>query len=69
MNTPIYPKGFVTPGGRYISVRTMANALKELRKMEPTAEVNGWDWHPTWAVHIRNEVRRGIHDRINRRSG
>lgn len=64
---PTYPRAFITPGGRTVSIRTMANAMREIRKMPPTQDVFGWDWCPCWAIHIRSEVRRGIHDRINRR--
>lgn len=66
---PLYPRGFITPGGRAISVRTMANALRELHKMRPEQSVYGWNWCDTPAWMVLKEVRRGINDRINRRAG
>lgn len=63
---PIYPKCFRTPAGRYVSIRTMARALSVIRQ-DPGADYPGWDWFAVPGYFIQHEVRRGIHDRINRR--
>lgn len=63
---PIYPRGFLTPEGHPISVRTMAHALRTIRQ-NPDQEYRGWNWFPTSGHHILAEFRRGLMDRINRR--
>ena len=63
----IYPRGFLTPEGRKISIKTLSKALAVIRK-RPEADYPGWNWFATPGHHILREVRRGIHDRINRRS-
>ena len=62
-----YPKAFITPNGRAVSIRTMQNALRQIRK-NPQAEYPGWNWFSTPGYMIVNEFRRGLHDRINRRA-
>lgn len=64
---PIYPRGFLTPEGRPVSVRAMSNALRAIRA-NPDAEYPGWNWFPTPGRMILREFRRGMHDRINRRA-
>lgn len=63
----LYPKAFATPEGRMVSIRTMAAALRTIRA-NPQAEYPGWNWYPTPGQFILAEFRRGLHDRINRRS-
>lgn len=64
--SPIYPKAFTTPEGRVVPISVMAKALKNIRLM-PELEYPGWNWFATPGHMILAEVRRGIHDRINRR--
>lgn len=63
---PIYPRGFITPSGRAVRISTMAHALRVIRS-NPGADYPGWDWFDVPGHYILAEVRRGIHDRINRR--
>lgn len=63
----LYPRVFVTPGGRFVSIRTMANALSTIRK-DRFKEVHGWEWYSVPGHMILNEFRRGLNDRINRRA-
>jgi hypothetical protein len=62
----LYPKFMITPDNKPVSIKTMAAALRGISK-DPNAEYNGWDWFPVKGWAIQKEVRRGIHDRINRR--
>lgn len=62
----VYPKYFVTPEGRAVSIGTMAKALKAIKK-NPDADYPGWNWYATPGHYILAEFRRGLHDRINRR--
>jgi hypothetical protein len=61
-----YPKYFVTPEGRKISIKTLSNACKVIRK-NPSADYPGWDWFPQTGYNILNSVMDGINDRINQR--
>lgn len=63
----IYPKVFLTPEGRPVSIRTMAKALRVIRA-NPGADYPGWDWFAVPGYFILREFRRGLHDRINRRA-
>lgn len=63
---PAYPKAFLTPEGRRVSIRTMAKALSVIRS-NPSIDYPGWDWFPVPGYFILHEFRRGLHDRINRR--
>lgn len=63
---PIYPRAFLTPEGRPVSIRSMANALRVIRSA-PDQDYPGWNWFPTPGHHILAEFRRGLNDRINRR--
>lgn len=66
MKQAMYPRGFMTPEGRPVPIRTMAFALKAIRK-NPDAEYPGWNWFPTPGRMILREFRRGVHERINER--
>lgn len=68
MAQPIYPKAFLTPEGRAVSIRTMSKALRAIRS-NPDAEYPGWNWFPTPGHMILRSFRAGMHDRINRRAG
>ncbi len=61
-----YPKYFKTPEGRAISIKTLAKALRTIRK-NPDAEYPGWNWFPTPGRLILRSVMDGVHDRINQR--
>jgi len=62
-----YPKYFVTPEGKAVSIAKMSHALREIRK-NPSADYPGWNWFPTSGYQILASFRAGMHDRINRRS-
>ena len=61
---PLY---FLTPEGRPVTPRRMGAALRQIRRA-PDAEYPGWNWFPTQGWAILAEFRRGMHDRINRRT-
>ena len=61
-----YPRFFMTPEGRPVSIRAMARALRIIRA-NPGAEYPGWDWFPVPGHYILREFRRGLDDRINQR--
>lgn len=61
------PRYFVTPEGRAVSIRTMAKALRAIRQ-NPDADYAGWNWFLTGGQQILAQFRRGMHDRINRRT-
>jgi len=63
---PTYPRGFLTPEGRALSIKRMASLLAFCRAHRE-AEIIGWNWYPTQAWMILAEFRRGLNDRINRR--
>lgn len=60
------PRYFKTPEGRPVSIKTMGNALRAIRK-NPDADYPGWNWFPTPGYMILSSFRQGMHDRINRR--
>lgn len=66
-NRATMPRYFKTPEGRAVSIRTMGNALRVIRG-NPDADYPGWDWFPVSGHFIIREFRRGLHDRINRRT-
>lgn len=66
MNQSLYPKIFITPDDRHVSIKTMAQALKIIRQ-NPDAEYPGWEWFSVKGYFILAEFRRGLNDRINRR--
>lgn len=49
-----------------VSIRTMAKALRTIRK-NPDAEYPGWGWFPVPGHHVIRDFARGLNDRINRR--
>lgn len=61
-----YPRAFMTPDGRMVSIRAMARALRVIRS-NPEATYYGWNWFQTPGHHIIHSFRRGLHDRINMR--
>lgn len=63
----LYPRAFMTPEGRPVSIRTMGQALQVIRQA-PGEDYHGWDWFPTSGHFILAEFRRGLDDRINRRA-
>ena len=65
-NKSIYPRAFIIPNGKIISVFVMAKALSTIRK-NPLIEVGGWEWYSVPGWIIQKEFRRGLDDRINRR--
>lgn len=66
MSNPIYPRGFVTPAGRPVSIATMARALRAIRA-NPGADYPGWDWFEVQGYAILRAFHDGLNDRINRR--
>lgn len=62
----VYPRAFLTPAGRMVSVTAMARALKTVRE-QPDAEYKGWEWYAVTGHSILATFRAGLHDRINRR--
>jgi|TARA_R100000049_G_C1944148_1_gene88793 hypothetical protein len=67
MSKALYPKYFINPNGRAVSVGTMAKALKAIRK-KPDLDYPGWDWFSVPGYFILAEFKRGLNDRINRRA-
>ena len=63
---PAYPRGFVTPDGRAVSIAQMARALRVIRSA-PEAEYDGWEWYSVPGGQILRDFRAGLNDRINRR--
>lgn len=63
---PIYPRAFLTPEGRPVSIATMARALRTIRA-NPNEDYTGWNWYATPGHYILAEFRRGLDDRITRR--
>lgn len=62
-----YPKGFITPAGKAISIATMANALKVIRS-NPDEDYKGWQWYMVSGREILTDFRFGLHQRINNRA-
>lgn len=67
MFKPVYPRGFYTPDGRPVSIRKMAQALREIRKRGVENDFPGWEWFPVKGATIIRDFRDGLNDRINRR--
>lgn len=57
---------FRLPNGRLVTIKSYVKAWKTLRSMDPNAMIPGWDDFPTEAWRVLREMRRGMHDRINR---
>ncbi len=64
---PVYPRGFFTPSGRPVSIRTMSHALREIRRRGVDLEYPGWEWYPMRGTEIIRDFQNGLDDRINRR--
>jgi hypothetical protein len=64
---PVYPRGFFTPSGRPVSIRTMSHALREIRRRDIDLEYPGWEWYPMRGTEIIRDFQNGLDDRINRR--
>jgi hypothetical protein len=60
------PRAFILPNGRACGVQKYCDAWRTLKTMLPTDSVKGWDHFPEKVEVILREIRRGIHDRINR---
>ena len=54
------------PNSRRVGLRTYCESWRTLQSAPPDASITGWDHFPTRAADILHELRRGIHDRINR---
>jgi hypothetical protein len=67
MAQPLYPRAFLTPEGKPVSIKTMGKALSAIRQ-DPDKDYPGWNWYPTSGHFILAEFRRGLNDRINRRA-
>jgi hypothetical protein len=67
MARPLYPRAFLTPECRPVSIKAMGKALSVIRQ-DPDADYPGWSWFPTQGHHILAEFHRGLNDRINRRA-
>ena len=67
MHNSTMPRVFLTPEGRPVRPRTMGAALRVIRA-KPDADYPGWNWYPTSGHAILAAFRRGMHDRINRRT-
>ena len=54
------------PNGRRVTLGTYVRAWRALLTMKPTDQVKGFDHFAEDASRILRELRRGMHDRINR---
>lgn len=63
---PLYPRSFLTPEGKPISIAGMARALRVIRA-NPSVDVTGWEWFPVSGHAVVSEFMSGLNDRINRR--
>lgn len=54
------------PNGQRVGLRTYCESWRALQNAPPGTLVRGWDHFPTCASDILSELRRGVHDRINR---
>ncbi len=57
------------PNGRRVELRAYVAAWRRLLSMDAGEMVAGWDYYPCAAGDVLREMRRGLHDRINRRGG
>ena len=61
-------KHYITiPSGKRIGLSNYVKAWRRLKAMDPNQQVAGWDWFETRAGWILEQMRAGIHDRINQR--
>ncbi len=63
----LYPRYFVTPANRGVSINAMARALKVCRA-QPETEFRGWGWFEVPGRVVVRDFMAGLHDRINRRA-
>ena len=63
------PKGFILPCGLAVRVRDYVRIWRQVKAMPPAGHVRGWQWYTCTAAEALAEIRRGLHDRINRRGG
>jgi hypothetical protein len=56
----------ILPNGRRISAGYYARQWRNLTRMSPERPVSGFDYFTTTAGEVLAELRRGLHDRINR---
>lgn len=61
-----YPRGFLTPEGRAVSIAKMAAAMRAIRA-NPDADYPGWNWYPTPGHFIIRSFRDGLDHRITMR--
>jgi hypothetical protein len=54
------------PNGQACSISEYVRSWKQLIIMPQTAEVANWNWYPVTAAEIINDIRQGVHERINR---
>lgn len=55
------------PNGKKISLSNYVTAWKRVKKLDPDTYVEGWQWFGTKARFILQDMRAGLHDRINQR--
>lgn len=66
MSQTPYPRGFLTPDGRPVSIKKMSAAMRAIRA-NPDADYPGWNWFPTSGHFILKSFRDGLNHRINLR--
>ena len=54
------------PGGRRVGLGEYVRSWKILLSTPKDTMVSGFDWYPSKAEDVLRELRRGLHDRINR---
>lgn len=54
------------PNGRTVTLRTYVSSWRSLLACQPDEQVGGFFHHPSPAISILGEIRRGVHARINR---
>ena len=54
------------PDGRDVTLREYVRSWRILKTLPPDREVARFAWYPMQAAEILRELRRGMHDRINR---
>lgn len=67
MNQTPYPRGFLTPEGRAVTIAKMAAAMRAIRA-NPDADYPGWNWFPTPGHFILRSFHDGLDRRINARA-
>jgi len=54
------------PNDRTVTLGTYVKAWRQLKRLPPQETVHGFSWYLQTAGQILREMRRGVHDRINR---